>query len=125
LLLAGGIPVVRALHITANVVGNAVYQSIILHAADSVKAGSTISATFFDAEEVPSMVSRMIKIGEETGKMDETLRSVSAFYDEEISVITRNLTTMLEPILIVVLGIGVAILVVSILLPIYNIAGGL
>ncbi len=125
LLLTGGIPVVRALHITANVVNNSVYQGIILRAADNVKAGGTISETFFDAEEVPSMVSRMIKIGEETGKMDETLKSVSDFYEEEISVVTRNLTTMLEPILIVVLGIGVAILVVAILLPIYNIAGSL
>jgi len=125
LLLAGGIPIVRALNITANVVNNSVYQGIILRAADEVKAGGTISEVFFQAEEVPSMVSRMIKIGEETGKMDETLKSVSDFYEEEIGVVTRNLTTMLEPILIVVLGIGVAILVVAILLPIYNIAGSI
>lgn len=121
LLLTGGIPIVRALNITANVVDNAVYQGIILRAADEVRAGGTISSTFMEAEEVPSMVSRMMKIGEETGKMDETLKSVSDFYEEEIGVMTRNLTTLLEPILIVVLGIGVGILVAAILLPIYNI----
>ncbi len=125
LLLTGGIPIVRALNITANVVNNSVYQGIILRAADEVRSGGTISTVFIDSEEVPSMVSRMLKIGEETGKLDETLMSVSDFYEEEINVMTRNLTTMLEPILIVVLGIGVAILVVAILLPIYNIAGSI
>ncbi len=125
LLLAGGIPVVRALQITADVVDNAVYQEIILRAAENVKAGGTISETFLEADAIPSMMARMIRIGEETGKLDETLVSVSDLYEEEISVITRNLTTMLEPVLIVVLGIGVAILVVAILLPIYNIAGNL
>ncbi len=125
LLMRGGIPIVRALHITADVVGNGVYRAIILRAADEVKSGGAISTAFAQAEEIPSMVTRMVKIGEDTGKIDETLKSVSDFYEEEIGVMTRNLTTMLEPILIVVLGIGVAILVVSILLPIYNIAGSI
>ncbi len=125
LLLAGGIPVVRALGIVANVVDNTVYQGIILRAADEVKTGGNISTVFFDSPEMTPMVARMVKIGEETGKMDETLKAVGDFYDQEIGTITRNLTTMLEPILIIVLGIGVAILVFSILLPIYNIAGQL
>ncbi len=125
LLLAGGIPVVQALVIVADVVDNTVYKSVLLRAADEVKVGGMISTVLFDAPEMTPMVARMVKIGEETGKMDETLKSVSNFYDAEIATITRNLTTMLEPVLIIALGIGVAVLVFSILMPIYNIAGQL
>ncbi len=125
LLMAGGIPIVKALYTVADVVDNVVYKNLIIRAAEEVKAGGAMSTVFAQEESVSPMVVRMIKIGEDTGKIDETLKNVGEFYEEEIAVMTRNLTTMLEPVLIVFLGIGVAILVISILLPIYNIAGGI
>lgn len=121
-LLAGGIPVVTSLHIVASVVGNSEFEKVILEAADEVKKGGNISVIFQRSEIFPPIVSQMLEIGEETGQTEETLKSVTRFYDEQADAIARNLTTLIEPMLIVLLGIGVAIMVVGILLPIYNIS---
>ncbi len=123
-LMAGGIPVVRALIITSEVVGNSVYTGIILKAADEVKTGGSISTVFNRyPKEIPHIVSQMIRIGEETGSTANVLEGVAQFYNQEVEVMTRNLTTLIEPLLIAILGLGVGILTVGVLLPIYNIAG--
>jgi type II secretory pathway component PulF len=122
-LLAGGIPVVRALEIVNDVVGNSVYQNIIGKATEEVRAGGNMSDVFEKYPAMPPIVARMIRVGEESGKLSEILKKTSAFYEEEIENITRSLASLIEPVLIVILGIGVAIMVFSILLPIYNIAG--
>ncbi len=123
-LMAGGIPVVRALMITSDVIGNTVYAQIMLKAAEEVKTGGAMSGVFqhFPVE-IPPIVSQMVKIGEETGTMAHVLDGIGKFYDQEVEVMTRNLTALIEPILIVFLGIGVGILTVGVLMPIYNIAG--
>lgn len=123
-LMAGGIPVVRALIITSDVIGNTIYAQIMLKAAEEVKTGGAMSGVFDRyPDEIPPIVSQMVRIGEETGTMAHVLGGIGKFYDQEVDVMTRNLTSLIEPILIVVLGIGVGILTVGILLPIYNIAG--
>ena len=124
-LLKGGIPIVRALIVIGDVVDNIVYKNIILKAAQDVKVGGEINKEFFKHDEFPPMVSSMIKIGEETGRISEILEDVARFYNAEVDQITRNLSSIIEPILIVVLGLGVGVLVFSVLLPIYNIAGQL
>ncbi len=125
-LIEGGIPVVRALMITSDIVGNNVYTSIILKAAEEVKTGGSISSVFFRyPKEIPSIVSQMVKIGEDTGTTAEVLSGVARFYDQEVEVMTRNLSVLIEPILISILGLGVGILTVGVLLPIYNVAGQL
>lgn len=123
-LMAGGIPVVRALIITSEVIGNSVYAGIILKAAEEVKTGGSISTVFSRyPDEIPHIVSQMIRIGEETGSTSKVLEGVASFYNQEVEVMTRNLTTLIEPILIALLGLGVAVLTIGVLLPIYNIAG--
>ncbi len=122
-LLDGGIPIVRALVIVSEVVNSTAYESIILRAADEVKTGGAMSNVFARSMQFPPIVAQMIKIGEDSGKISEVLRNVSDFYTKETDRITRNLSTMIEPILIVLLGAGVAVLVFAILVPIYNIAG--
>lgn len=122
-LMNGGIPVVRALMIASEVVGNQVFAKIILKAADEVRAGGTMSTVFIRYNEIPPIVSQMIRIGEETGTVSKVLGSVAKFYGQEVDNMTRALTSLLEPFLIVLLGIGVGIMVVGVLLPIYNIAG--
>lgn len=124
-LLDGGIPIVRALIIVSEVVNNVAYESIILRAADEVKTGGAMSNVFARSAQFPPIVSQMIKIGEDTGKISEVLKNVSTFYGKETDRITRNLSTMVEPVLMIVLGLGVAILVFSILVPIYNISGSM
>ncbi|MBI2439211.1 MAG: type II secretion system F family protein [Candidatus Moranbacteria bacterium] len=124
-LLISGIPVVRALTIVSDVINNHIFRKIILRAAEEVKSGGVMSAVFLRANEMPPIVSQIVRIGEETGTLSEVLKSVARFYNQEVETTTKNLTTLLEPALIVLLGIGVAILVVGILMPIYNIAGQL
>lgn len=121
-LLNGGIPVVRALLIVSDVLGNHIFQKIVLKAADEVRSGGTMSTVFLRSREIPPIVSQMIRIGEETGSLSEVLKSTAKFYNQEVETTTRSLTTLIEPILIVFLGIGVGILVVGVLMPIYNIA---
>lgn len=122
-LLDGGIPIVRALVIVGEVVNSTTFEAVILRAADEVKSGGSMSSVFARSEYFPPIVSQMIKIGEDAGKISEVLRHMSVFYNQETDRITRNLSTMLEPILITCLGIGVGILVFAILMPIYNMAG--
>jgi type II secretory pathway component PulF len=124
-LLDGGIPIVRALGIVSDVVNSTLYQGIILRAADEVKTGGAMSSVFAHSPYFPPIVSQMIKIGEDAGKVSEVLKNVSEFYAKETDRITRNLSTMLEPILITFLGLGVAVLVFAILMPIYNMAGSI
>jgi len=120
-LLAGGIPIVKSLLVVSDVVNNTVYKNVILRSVDEVKTGGSISTVFSRSTIIPAIVSRIIKIGEETGKMSEVLKNISDFYEQETDNMTRNLSTMIEPILIIFLGIGVAILVFAILLPIIEI----
>lgn len=122
-LLNGGIPVVRSLTIVSNIVGNHAFQQVALSAAEEIKKGGNMSTVFFKSPEVPHLVSQMVKIGEESGSVSNILKSIAEFYSQEVDGMTRNLTTLLEPFLIVALGIGVAILVIGILLPIYNVVG--
>ena len=122
ILMDGGIPIVRALIIVADVVGSDTYKSGILRAADEGKTGGAMSSVFIRSGEFPPIVSRMIKIGEEAGQISEVLGNVSVFYEREVDRMTRNLTTLIEPIMIVLLGIGVGILVIAVLMPIYNLS---
>jgi len=124
-LMSGGIPIVRALVIVSEVVGSTLYESIILRAADEVKTGGSMSNVFARSTDFPPIVAQMIKIGEEAGKISEVLQHISDFYSKETDRITRNLSTMLEPILICFLGLGVGVLVFAILVPIYNLSSSI
>ena len=122
-LIAGGIPAVRALQISGEVVGNAVYRAIIQEAAEAVRGGSTISEAFSRHEEIPSLLNQMMRIGEETGKLDQILSSLARFYQKEVDSVIENLISLIEPALIIVLGLAVGIVVAAILVPLYNISG--
>ncbi len=124
-LLNGGIPIVKALIIVSDVTGNLVFREVILHAAEEVKTGGAMSNVFLRSPVIPPIVSQMIKIGEESGSVAKVLDGVADFYRSEVENITRNMTSLIEPILIVFLGIGVGVMVVGILMPIYDIAGKL
>ncbi len=124
-LIKGGIPIVKSLTIVGDVVSNSVYKKIILAAAKDIEDGGEIGREFFKHEEIPLMVARMMKIGQETGRLSQILEDVADFYQKEVSQITKNISSVIEPIIIVGLGFGVGVLVFSVLLPIYNIAGQL
>lgn len=124
-LILGGIPILRALSITADVVGNSVYKKTLNDALEYVRGGQTISAAFEKNPEIPPLVTQMIRIGETTGKLDFILGSIAKFYQREVDSSVDNLVTLIEPILILLLGGGVAILVASVLGPLYSLVGSL
>lgn len=121
-LLSGGVSVVRSLELTSETVGNEIYKEILKDSLESIKSGGGISMTFSKYKEMPRFVSQMIRIGEETGKLNFVLQTISRFYRKEVNMTVDNLVKLIEPMLILVLGAGVAIVVASVLIPIYNIA---
>ena len=121
-LLIGGIPILKALDITATVVGNRIYEKIIKEAREKVKVGGNISSAFANyPKEITPMVSQMVGVGEKSAQLDNILERVAIFYTEEVDRTVANMTQLIEPFMILILGVGVAFLVSSILMPIYNI----
>lgn len=119
-LSSAGIAISQSLEITADVVGNVIYRQIIIEANEAVRKGGSISVVFARYPEILPMVTQMIAVGEQTGKLDTILKQVSAFFSEEVNRSFDNIVNLIEPVLIVMLGTGVGILVAAILLPIYN-----
>ncbi len=121
-MLRSGIQVLRGLEITGLVVGDAVYEKVLADAAVDVKGGMPLSEALRKHPEIPGIVVAMIKIGEETGNMGKILETMARFYRREVNNAVDTLVGLIEPLMIVVLALGVAILLASVLLPIYNIA---
>jgi len=96
-----------------------------MEAAEKVKTGGTISEVLTGKPNFPPIMAQMIKVGEETGRLDTTLDTMAKFYAREADQIVSNLSSIIEPVLIVILGVGVGTLVFSIIIPIYNIAQGI
>lgn len=122
-LIKSGISILDALQITADLVGNENYRLIIIAAEENVRSGGTISEILSQHVEVPPLFSSMVAIGERTGKLDYMLEHISKFYKSESETAIGSITQLIEPILVLVLGVAVAILVSSILLPIYSLVG--
>ena len=125
MMLESGIPVIRSIEVTADVVGNEVYRKIMLDVSDTVKGGGSLSEAFASHKEFPSIMAQMARIGEETGKLDYVLKTLSRFYTQEVEGTIDLLVGLIEPVLIVVLGLGVAILLAGILMPIYSLTGAI
>lgn len=123
-LLVGGVNISKGLTITADVVTNSVYRDLILKTKKRVEDGESISGAFAESKEVPKMVSQMLGIGEKTGKLDVILARITEFYTREIDNIVANLMTLMEPIIMVIMGIAVGIMVAAVMMPMYNMAGG-
>jgi type IV pilus assembly protein PilC len=125
-MLSSGIPIVRAIEITAKVVGNKRYESVMRASMESVKSGKSLSgALSMHPEEIPKIMTQIILVGEETGSMGPILKMLAKFYDREVTEAVDTLVGLIEPFMIISLGLGVGLLLVSILVPIYNIAGGI
>lgn len=122
-LIKSGVPILDGLNITADVVGNSVYRDILLRARENVQGGGTISEVFEVFKEFPPLVTSMLAIGEKTGRTDFMLENIFNFYKSEAENNIQNLSQLIEPVLIMVLGLGVGVLVAAVLLPIYSLVG--
>jgi type II secretory pathway component PulF len=126
-MLTSGISAVRSLEITANVVEDDTYEAILREAIEGVKAGSPLSQTMarHAPDEIPAIFVQMLQIGEETGEMGNLLERLAKFYTREVHSAVDTLVSLIEPVLIVALALGVGFLLAAVLLPIYNTASSL
>ena len=122
-MITSGIPMLRALEITSSVVDNDVYQAILNDALTQVKGGTSLSNALGQyPKEIPGIMVQMVKVGEETGELGSILKTLAKFYQREVINAVDTLVSLIEPVMIVTLGIGVGLLLASVLVPIYNIA---
>ncbi len=120
-LVSAGVPMIQALEITGHTAGNLVIERAMGEVISSVKGGGTISAPLKQAPVFPAMVPQMIAVGEETGALDTMLSKVADFYDEQVDVAIKALTSILEPVMIVVVGGIVGVIVISMYLPLFSV----
>lgn len=120
-LLSAGVSIVSALEVAENVVPNHLYKEALSQARNAIQKGETISSVFTRYEKIyPPFVSEMTAVGEETGKISEMLLNVAVFYETDVDEKTKNLSTIIEPVMMIVIGIGVAIFALSMLAPTYS-----
>ncbi|MFA5933342.1 MAG: type II secretion system F family protein [Microgenomates group bacterium] len=120
LLVSSGLSILDSIKIVAAITGNRVYQDGLELAYQGVERGLSFSSQILRLKEFPRIIGQMIKTGEETGKLDEIMFKLADYFESESDNSLKNVTTLIEPIVLVVLGIGVGFLVISIILPIYQ-----
>ena len=118
-LTASGVSLINGLEIVSSVSGNKIAEKELIIVKDKVMRGDSLYASMSDSKIFPAMLYSMIKIGEETGKLDEILNKTADFYDEELDSTIQTSVSMLEPVLIVVMGIIIGFIVISIMLPMF------
>lgn len=125
-LLKSGLAINEALEISASVMGNVVFQNKIDEANQGIKKGNSLASQLALEEKLfPRIVSRMILVGEKSGRLEETLFYLAHFYEEEVDNQTKNLSTIIEPVLLVIIGLVIGFIGISIITPIYQISGSL
>lgn len=124
-MLTSGVPIVEAVEITSAVVGSTTFERILADTADDIKGGASISDALGKHDEIPGIMIAMIKVGEETGELGHILDTLAKFYRREVSNSIDTLVGLIEPLMIVFLGLGVGTLLASVLVPIYNLAGNI
>ncbi|MGC8667366.1 MAG: type II secretion system F family protein [Chthonomonadales bacterium] len=121
-MVSAGVPILSGLQTSARVTGNTVFTDVIADTVQKVNEGVRLSVPLEQSGQFPSMVTRMIAAGEESGNMDEMLRQITTFYDRDIEYAVQRLTRMLEPLLTVVLGVIVGFVLLALYMPIFNLS---
>ena len=118
--VSSGVPILQAIQISGQTAGNAVIEDAMDDVYDSVKKGGTIAKPLEEASVFPPMVSHMVAVGEESGQLEHMLEKIADFYDAEVDAKVKALTSLIEPIMICVVGIVVGFIVISMYLPIFS-----
>lgn len=126
-LVKSGVPITKSLDITANTLSNLKFRNDLLEVAKSLTRGKSIGETLDKNKypEYPPLVSKMISVGEKVGKLDETTLYLGDFYEEEIENLSKNLSSIIEPILLLVIGLAVGFVAIAIISPIYELTGSI
>jgi len=120
-LIKSGVPIMDALETVAKTSGNLVLERAVLNARDSVREGKTLTQPLKESKVFPPMVTQMINVGEETGALDAMLSKIADFYEDEVDAAVEGLTSIIEPILIVFLGVTIGFIVVAMFMPMFSI----
>jgi type IV pilus assembly protein PilC len=121
-LVGSGVPILQGLDITSRTAGNLVIERAIASTRDSISQGDTIAEPLRKSQVFPPMVVQMIAVGEQTGALDEMLAKIADFYDDEVDTAVEQLTSVIEPIMIVVMGVMVGGMLVAMYLPMFKMA---
>ncbi len=124
--LISGVPMVKALELTSKVVDNKIYEDLLIDALEKVRGGKSLSDALMPyPKEIPGIMVQMAKVGEETGDLGGILKTLAKFYQREVMQAVDTLVDLIEPIMIVALGLGVGFLLASVLIPIYNVSSSM
>ncbi len=120
MLIKGGLTIPQAIEISSRTIGNSVYQTALHEASEKVRKGKLLSESLAEAPEFPPLISQLVSVGEQTGRLDQLLEKVNSFYSREVENIVSNLVSLIQPVLMIVIGLLVALLFASILMPLYS-----
>lgn len=120
-LVASGVPLLDSLNIVSRAIGNVEYEEIILESAEKVKSGAALSDTLKDNSMIPPIVPEMISVGEKTGELENMLSNLANYYEEEVDEAVKSISNLIEPVLIVILGLLVTFILLAIMMPIYQV----
>jgi len=121
-LITSGVPIMDGLMITAKTSGNKIVENAILGARQSISGGKTLADPLSKSDVFPKMVTHMISVGESTGALDAMLGKIADFYDDEVDQAVASLTALLEPMMMVFLGVVIGFIVIAMYLPIFKMA---
>lgn len=125
-LFSAGVPVQHAIAISADVMQNVYFKKVLIEAGEKIEKGSTLSSVFKENSNLyPVIVGEMMEVGEETGKLSEMLMNIAVFYEEEVEAATKDLSTIIEPLLMIVIGAAVGFFAVSMITPMYSVMSGI
>jgi type IV pilus assembly protein PilC len=119
-LISSGVPILDGLNITAKTAGNKIVEESVMKVRQGVSEGKTIAEPLSEAKVFPPMVTQMIAVGESTGALDNMLEKIADFYDDEVDIAVSNLTSMIEPVLMVFMGTTIGFIVIAMYLPIFK-----
>jgi len=124
-LSSSGLPLLDVFESSGRVIGNVLYEDDVKKMIEKIRAGRTISSVFQESKYFPKMISQMAMVGEKSGNISEVFDNLANFYDRDVDAITSNISTLLEPILMVVMGAGIGIIIISVLQPIYGLVSAI
>ena|SRR3990167_2515704 len=124
-LISSGLPMIESINTTKGVINNVLYREALERIAKDVENGVQLSNSLKKEKIFPVMISQLVNIGERSGKLDKVLNDTADFFDREVETTTKNLTTIIEPLLTIIMGIGVALVVTAVIMPIYSLVNAI